>query len=529
MICVLFGQGNVLIEGQKILPMAECAAVLSCINLRSRRSCIKTRGIIYRTYSYENRQCVHLPTWKMCKLSTSDVSNFRVSPCPRESALRCSCLGTLINVDGAAASDWIPVFDQVLLMASAFLTYMAGVAPAEKPCFKPRINDLDDGVVSENTNFSGSAMKNGEQVKMKYAWDVVKGKLMDSLNAIEFEANLGNKVNELDQHEAKQPLSLQAVAKGPRLRLLWASFQQLEKEVNNISGDLDAVSVDSWLKVSFKVIQSSFWHACIDWLEKEFSLKDSHHVKELLGSMFKKLKIDETILQNIQKSGKKDLYAELLCFLRFSSLRKDCCYDNSLFVVHGVAILEDLLITLADGIASIYLELISVDGNMPNEMNSQSLILCTLSTRALQRLRNEVALNLWLHQNIDAVVSMYEDRFDLCTFQSQQIEGTSHSHPPKFSLWERLTQKESQSASPPFHYIVIRHFSMPVKRTRELRSLNGWRYYFSLFLELSDITMPLIRVVFAKFRDAISFFLVYLIGRSLGLIYTGIRQSLWWK
>lgn len=41
--------------------------------------------------------------------------------------------------------------------------------------------------------------------------------------------------------------------------------------------------------------------------------------------------------------------------------------------------------------------------------------------------------------------------------------------------------------------------------------------------------MPLIKAVIGKVSDAISFFLVCLIGRSLGLIYTGIRQSLQWK
>lgn len=52
------------------------------------------------------------------------------------------------------------------------------------------------------------------------------------------------------------------------------------------------------------------------------------------------------------------------------------------------------------------------------------------------------------------------------------------------------------------------------------------RYYFSLILEFSDITMPFVRAVFVKISDAVSFFLVCLIGRSLGLIYTGIRQAL---
>lgn len=70
--------------------------------------------------------------------------------------------------------------------------------------------------------------------------------------------------------------------------------------------------------------------------------------------------------------------------------RKGGFYSSSLFIRHGVAILEDLLITLADGIASMYLELISVDSSLTNEMNNLGLSLCTLSTRSLQRLRNEV-------------------------------------------------------------------------------------------------------------------------------------------
>jgi hypothetical protein len=53
-----------------------------------------------------------------------------------------------------------------------------------------------------------------------------------------------------------------------------------------------------------------------------------------------------------------------------------------------------MLIFLADGIASVYLELISVDGDWYSEEmeNSSSLVLCSLSTRALQKLRNKVLL-----------------------------------------------------------------------------------------------------------------------------------------
>lgn len=87
------------------------------------------------------------------------------------------------------------------------------------------------------------------------------------------------------------------------------------------------------------------------------------------------------------------LFMNIFCAapnILFSCGREGCCYDCSLFTQYGVDILEDLVITLADAIASLYLELISVDGNMSNEINSICLMMCTLSTRELQKLRNEV-------------------------------------------------------------------------------------------------------------------------------------------
>lgn len=111
--------------------------------------------------------------------------------------------------------------------------------------------------------------------------------------------------------------------------------------------------------------------------------------------LMKMLNEEEAIFDKIRKSGKEDLFAEFLYFHKFGSLRKASCYDLSLFRTHGVAILEDLMITLADGVASIYLELISVDSKFSDEMNSGGgLDICNLSSRALQKLRNEVNTHL---------------------------------------------------------------------------------------------------------------------------------------
>ncbi|XP_057985084.1 uncharacterized protein LOC110671825 isoform X4 [Hevea brasiliensis] len=210
------------------------------------------------------------------------------------------------------------------------------------------------------------------------------------------------------------------------------------------------------------------------WLVEELRLENKKLNEALLSLMIQKLKGDETVLQTIRKSGKEDLYAELLYSLRFGSLsRKSCCYDQSLFTLHGNSILEDLVITLADGIASVYLKLISVDGYLSNEKNNLGMAMCNLSTRALQRLRNEVALNQWLYQNVEAVVSMYEDRFDLCTLQSIVIEGPSKNQTENPSWWKNLTGRKHGTIPCSLSYVVISQFSMPVKRTKELRALTG--------------------------------------------------------
>ncbi|CAN6684752.1 unnamed protein product [Malus baccata var. baccata] len=483
--------------------MAECLASPLCMKLQMRRSYVKEEGFVPRSsrlqkvqsrkYSYGRCKTVPFPTWKMCEFTALGISNVKVGPFS-EASSKCACLGSLVG------SDWVPIADQVLLTASVFLTYMAGIIPGRtsSPTFRKDISN--DNVGCETSTASGSGRKNDDPENSGYALDAVKRKLSDSLQAFELGGNLGDSVLQREGYTAKRPLSLNAVADGPRLRLLWASFLRIEEEP-----------------------------VCMSWLETELHLLNSKPTKALVTLMDGKLDGDNTVLQNIRNSGKEDLYAELMCFLSFGSLREGCCYDGSLFKKHGVSILEDLVISLADGIVSIYLELISVDSNFSYEMDNLPLTLCTLSTRALQRLRNEVALYQWLYQNLEAVASMYEDRFDLWTFQSQLIEESNNSWTENYKWWKWLSWKKSDTASSTLHQVVISQFSMPVKRTKELRALTGWRYYFSLFLELYDISMPLIRAVVDNVSRGLSFFLKCLIGRSLGLIYTGIRQSLRWK
>eukprot|EP00899_Mesostigma_viride_P002588 jgi/Mesvir1/1232/Mv15254-RA.1 len=67
---------------------------------------------------------------------------------------------------------------------------------------------------------------------------------------------------------------------------------------------------------------------------------------------------------------------------------------------------------------------------------------------------------------------------------------------------------------------------LPAYRKRELRALQGWRYAVSVLLEASDVFLPLLRSFITGVGNFISFLLVRLIGRSLGLVYRGVLQSL---
>ncbi|KAL1198899.1 hypothetical protein V5N11_008517 [Cardamine amara subsp. amara] len=497
-----------------------------CVQLRMHETQFSQRNCTNRRLKIAQRK-----SFGSCNINKLNVStSLNLGSCfsRRESSCKCTCLASLADFDGVGGSGWVPIGDQFLLTASIFLTYMAGVIPVSK---KSTYSSRKNTVVEENPDV-GTSESSGRETDfegdLKSVWEVVKGKLLDSLDAIKRESTLGSRVLKAKPPQGKPLLSLYAISEGPQLYLLWSCFQRLEEETHKIS---DTINSDEWRVTFTYIVREAYQAACTAWLKKELSVEDTDSDNAITPLLIRMLNEKDAIFDKIRKSGKEDLFAEFLYFHRFGSPAKAFCYDVSFFRTHGVAILEDFMITLADGIASVYLELISVDSKFSNEVNSGGLDICNLSSRALQKLRNEVALYQWLHQNMEAVVSMYEDRFDLYILQTQVINNLNGSDDTEsLNWWRKLTLGKTKTASStPLRYSIISDFSLPVKRTKELKALSGWRYYFSLFLELSDIGLPIIRVVLDKVSSIISFFLVTLIGRSVGLIFTGIRQSLRWK
>ncbi|KAJ4772162.1 hypothetical protein LUZ62_056419 [Rhynchospora pubera] len=226
-----------------------------------------------------------------------------------------------------------------------------------------------------------------DKYKSKDFWSEAQSKLSEAL-----EENIQTGELKSEKRTKHVPLNLFALDLDPRLRLLAITLQKLQDKVNCILHDTENLPWEKWLVVSADLIKGLVRPVFMKWIEEEQALEKNQPYK-LSDVVTRKLKDDDRIIRKFNSSGKAELYANLIFFLRFGFVRNPSYYDTKFFTEHGIQILEDMLIFLADGIASVYLELISVDGYYwySEEMdNSSALVLCSLSTRALQKLRNEL-------------------------------------------------------------------------------------------------------------------------------------------
>ncbi|KAA0042116.1 DUF3685 domain-containing protein [Cucumis melo var. makuwa] len=309
------------------LQMAEHVAVTPspCIKLQIWRAPFKVKSLALGNLSFkreprksssESYKFIRISTWRRHELIGSCGSNFIVNPAPRKTFREHAYLRSLVNVDGTTASEAIFV-DQFLLMTSIFLTYMAGVIPVPKSNQHGNINSQTNSVL-DNQTFSGSGMKTDGQINPKHALVVVKGKILDFLDAFERRKSMETEVLEFTECQAKRPLCLNAIGEGPRLRLLWASFQLIEEEVNNISV-ATIQNMDDLSKIFSEFILKSSRPVCMSWLRNELSMENNDSSKAFLSLMSENFKAEDNILPGIKKSGKEELFAELMHFLSFGA------------------------------------------------------------------------------------------------------------------------------------------------------------------------------------------------------------------
>ncbi|KAG0598296.1 hypothetical protein M758_12G062200 [Ceratodon purpureus] len=467
----------------------------------------------------------------------------------RRSKRGCECFGSSVADVGSAAlaMEWRPAVEQLMLVTSVALAYVAGIVTPKKPAPIKRSVDvplpqtgsfLDEGEASaQQFEREPESIDLGTEVHEGDPWGTAQAKLGAALSRL---SRMKNDVafNEFKDRAVRNPvLSLQALGAGSRLRLLARALEHLHTQVDLINESSKTLPSAEWSKLTLDVLCGSVEPICRAWLAQEPCLVDAEQqrsvqtVKQCVFTTEKSSKspVELTdanslgqgrslVLDYLQRTGKTELYTDLLFYLRFQTMRPGACCDYTVMSRHVGNALEDLVVALADGAAAIYL---GRDPQIGGRDDDWPILVrpSIKSTRSLERFRNEIALQSWFQRNYMSVVAMFEDRFELWT-----IERLPNS--------EGATQMGSQQLTKDDDLIdelKLKRIELPARRGKELRALTGWRYFYSLYLEFSDIVGPLLRVLVKKLGEAVSFLLVRLIGRSLGLIFEGIRQSVRWS
>ena len=101
----------------------------------------------------------------------------------------------------------------------------------------------------------------------------------------------------------------------------------------------------------------------------------------------------------------------------------------------------------------------------------------------------KVAINWWLHQYFDSVVSMYDDRFELYVLCRKKCEKPEDNQAERTNWWKLAFGNPSVPAL--LDYVNISPFSLPARRTKELRALTGWYARALLyFMKIEIFRMP---------------------------------------
>ena len=209
---------------------------------------------------------------------------------------------------------------------------------------------------------------------------------------------------------------------------------------------------------------------------------------------------------------------ELVSAARRLAANDEARFSFSMAAV-STSVLEDATVRVAEAVASAYLSRVREGASTPSRavakkaaaakaaraaavaaVSAASVVRHALalqprlkSTRALEKFRNEVKLAAWMNANYGDVVAMYED-------------------------WHSLMGVNAAGN------VVTRKIS--VCRHSELARVTGARMLMSMFLEFSDVVVPVARAALNNVKNFTSWLLVTLIGRSLGLVYRGIKESM---
>ena len=116
------------------------------------------------------------------------------------------------------------------------------------------------------------------------------------------------------------------------------------------------------------------------------------------------------------------------------------------------------------------------------------------STRQLQRFTNRLLVARWLDTAFYSVAAIYDDRLPLFTLCAPGG--------------------------------VLRVRQAPVRRAAQLGALKGVRYGVSLLLEAVDVMAPVLRMLWTRATETVTWVLTYVVGNGIGMVWKGLKLGL---
>ncbi|TVP65858.1 MAG: DUF3685 domain-containing protein [Nodularia sp. (in: Bacteria)] len=267
--------------------------------------------------------------------------------------------------------------------------------------------------------------------------------------------------------------------------LLYLTLQKLSQK-------LDELRVPQMTIAQLEDIKSSIlydlWQAVItDFFGKFYRVQVGQQNIEVVNLLLQNYRVVQTeIFQKIPLVG------ELFSYLVFQT---DLHIDNTCYSAgsseaksQALIILENLLIQVANGVVQPLLNSLADVEEIKQNYYDRRLI----STREIERFRNDLSWKYRLNKYINEPQAMFESSYELFVLAPRGIAKTSLYAP----------------------------------RGQELAKLSGIPLLVTLTLEFRDAIAPRLKSLLAVVGSGIVFLLTKIVGRGLGLIGRGILQGI---
>ncbi|MEA5512692.1 DUF3685 domain-containing protein [Nodularia sp. UHCC 0506] len=267
--------------------------------------------------------------------------------------------------------------------------------------------------------------------------------------------------------------------------LLYLTLQKLAQKLDELR--VPQVTIDQ-LETLKDSILYDLWQAVItDFFGKFYRVQVSNQKIEVVNLLLQNYRVVQTEIFN-----KIPLVVELFSYLVFQA---DLHIDNTCYSAgsseaksQALIILENLLIQVANGVVQPLLNSLADVEEIKQNYYDRRLI----STREIERFRNELSWKYRLNKYINEPKAIFESSYELFVLAPRGIAKTSLYAP----------------------------------RSQELAQLSGIPLLVTLTLEFRDAIAPRLKSLLSIVGSGIVFLLTKIVGRGLGLIGRGILQGI---